>query len=249
MKIESTDLSVENLLKGNFFVIPRFQRPYSWEEDNIEDFWNDIAGANVPDYFIGSMVVYKLNKNILGVVDGQQRLTTIMIFLCAVRDAFAKLEEHDRAAGLQGFVERPNRDNRTIFVLKTESSFPFFQETILKFGESKLKERPGKEEEALANASEIFHGNVSKKLAAIDGDSTIKKSRKLKSKLAWLTKMRDAILELNIILITLDNENDAYLIFETLNTRGKDLALSDLVRNLFARLLKPIGDVDHAKIK
>ncbi len=80
MKIESTDLSVENLLKGSFFVIPRFQRPYSWEEDNIEDFWNDIAGTNVPDYFIGSMVVCKLKKNALGVVDGQQRLTTIMIF-------------------------------------------------------------------------------------------------------------------------------------------------------------------------
>ena len=61
--------------------------------------------------------------------------------------------------------------------------------------------------------------------------------------------MRDAILELNVILITLDNEDDAYLIFETLNTRGKDLALSDLVRNLFARNLRAKGDVDHAKLK
>ena len=249
MKIESTDLSVENLLKGSFFVIPRFQRPYSWEEDNIDDFWNDIAGTNVPEYFIGSMVVYKLSKNTLGVVDGQQRLTTIMILLCSLRDAFSQLEQHDKALGLQGFVERTNRDNRTIFVLQTESSFPFFQETILKYGESQLHDAPGKEEDALAKASDIFRKNISNKLNSIDGDSTIKKSKKLQSKLAWLTKLRDAILELNIILVTLDSENDAYLIFETLNTRGKDLALSDLVRNLFTRLLKPTGDVDHAKIK
>ncbi len=151
--------------------------------------------------------------------------------------------------GLQGFVERSNRDNETIYVLKTESSFPFLQETILKYGDSQLDEKPGKEEDALAKASAIFRKNISDKLNSIDGDSTIKSAKKLQSKLTWLTKLRDAILELNIILITLDNENDAYLIFETLNTRGKDLALSDLVRNLFARLLKPTGDVDHAKIK
>ena len=86
MKIESIDLSVEDMLNGNYFVIPRFQRPYSWEEDNITDFWNDVTGDDVSDYFIGSMVVYKIHKNTLGVVDGQQRLTTIIIFsLCIER--------------------------------------------------------------------------------------------------------------------------------------------------------------------
>ena len=59
-----------------------------------------------------------------------------------------------------------------------------------------------------------------------------------KEKSKWLTKTRDVILELNIILITLDNEDDAYLIFETLNTRGKDLELSDLVKNLFTSYSK-----------
>lgn len=53
----------------------------------------------------------------------------------------------------------------------------------------------------------------------------------------------------NLILVTLDNEDDAYLIFETLNTRGKDLALSDLIRNHFTKFIRPIKGVDQSKIK
>lgn len=249
MKIESTDLSVEKLLNGNYFVIPRFQRPYSWEEENITDFWNDVTGNVTSDYFIGSMVVYNVEKNTLGVVDGQQRLTTIMIFLCALRDAFFHLEEHDKANGLQGIIERRNRDNKDMFVLQTESSFPFLQETVLKFGDSELDFKPGKEEESLAKAQEIFSQNISEKLASIDNDPTLNNTEKFEEKLAWLTKTRDVVLELSIILVVLENEEDAYLIFETLNTRGKDLTLSDLVKNLFTRNLRAKGDVDHAKIQ
>ena len=63
------------------------------KKDNITEIWNDVIGDDVSDYFIGSMVVYKFNKNTLGVVDGQQRLTTIIIFLCALRDAFTEIGE------------------------------------------------------------------------------------------------------------------------------------------------------------
>ena len=249
MRIESTDLSVEAMLNGNYFVIPRFQRPYSWEEDNIIDFWTDVTGNDDSDYFIGSMVVYESKKNTLGVVDGQQRLTTIIIFLCALRDAFTEMGEQDKAEGCQGFIERKDRENKGKYVLQTESSFPFFQETILKHGDAELETSPGKEEEALAKARKIFFRNINNKLKTIDDDPTINVSEKSQRKIEWLTSTRDVILELNIILITLDNEDDAYLIFETLNTRGKDLALSDLVKNLFTRILKATGDVDHAKLK
>ena len=53
-----------------------------------------------------------------------------------------------------------------------------------------------------------------------------------------LLQLRESVLSLNVILITLDSEEDAYLIFETLNTRGKDLALADLVKNHLAKHLK-----------
>ena len=63
-----------------------------------------------------------------------------------------------------------------------------------------------------------------------------------------LTRIRDKILALKVIYIDLDNEDDAYLIFETLNTRGKDLTPSDLVKSHLTKLLKPTNkNVDHTK--
>ena len=89
MKIESRDRTVKDLLSSGYYVIPRFQRPYSWDIENISDFWADVA-ENQSEYFIGSMVVYQLLGR-LGVVDGQQRLTTIMILLASLRDTLGKV--------------------------------------------------------------------------------------------------------------------------------------------------------------
>ncbi len=72
MKIESRDADVESLLDSSYFHIPRFQRPYSWEDEHIYDFWEDVISNQSDDYFIGSMVVYKKTKQQYGVVDGQQ---------------------------------------------------------------------------------------------------------------------------------------------------------------------------------
>ena len=71
----------------------------------------------------------------------------------------------------------------------------------------------------------------------------------MKDAVLWLSKLRDTVFDLNVILVTLDTEDDAYLIFETLNTRGKDLALSDLLRNHFTKFIKPEAGVDQSKLK
>ena len=97
MKIESRDVSLDELLTANYFFIPRFQRPYSWDDENINDFWSDISDNIGTNYFIGSMVAYKKGDNTLGVVDGQQRLTTITILLCTIRDHFEAIGAKDKA--------------------------------------------------------------------------------------------------------------------------------------------------------
>jgi uncharacterized protein with ParB-like and HNH nuclease domain len=56
MKIESQDRTVEQLLKSHTFVIPRFQREYSWESEQINQFWSDITENVSESYFIGSLV-------------------------------------------------------------------------------------------------------------------------------------------------------------------------------------------------
>ncbi len=246
MKIESRDLSVDELFTANYFFIPRFQRPYSWEEDNIVQFWNDIIDVIGGDYFIGSMVVYRSDRNSLGVVDGQQRLTTITILLCTLRDVFSSLGDDDSAAGLQQYIERRTRENKNKYVLETETSFPYLQEHILKFGEPELDCMAGDEERAIERANNVFNERIAQDLKGIVASD---EQEVLELRKNWLRKLRDTVLDLKIILITLDSEEDAYLIFETLNTRGKDLSLSDLLKNLFTKSIKEKGDVDHAKLK
>src|SRR5438309_934680 len=58
MKITCLDKQVGQFLKESFYRIPRFQRPYSWDRTNIEEFWNDAVVENEAQYFIGSFVVY-----------------------------------------------------------------------------------------------------------------------------------------------------------------------------------------------
>ena len=249
MKIESQDKRIDQLLKGNTFVIPRFQRAYSWEPDHISEFWNDIVENLSESYFIGSMVVYTVDRSALAVVDGQQRLTTVTILLCAIREGFKKLGQDDLANGLQAYIEQKNRENRTVYVLQTETSFPFLQEKILKNGPAEAPFDIGREEEAIQKAFTIFGEQISANLEEFLGNKEQSKEDNIGDAIAWLSKVRDTVFDLNVILVTLDNEDDAYLIFETLNTRGKDLALADLLRNHFAKYIKPEAGVDQSKLK
>src|SRR3972149_1546655 len=108
MKIESTDQDIRNLLSSGYYHIPRFQRPYSWTRENIQEFWDDIFRDNPSDYFIGSMVVFKEGNQRYGVVDGQQRLTTITILLAALRNILKYQGFQDLAGGIHGLIERRN---------------------------------------------------------------------------------------------------------------------------------------------
>lgn len=241
MKITSLDKTIGEALTLGYYRIPRFQRPFSWEKDQVEEFWEDTIADNETDYFIGSMLVYEENKNKkwLGVVDGQQRLTTITLILCALRNAFSAEGLTDQAEGIQALIERKNIDNKPEYVLQPETSYPYFQEHIQKFGQPDTELEADSEEILLKRAFEIVFGNVRDVVTSIKNDSTIRKdlkSGKIKDK---LIQIRDKILGLNVIYITLDNEDDAYIAFETLNTRGRDLTIADLLKNHLLKLIKP----------
>jgi hypothetical protein len=250
MKIESTDLDVRNLLSAGYYRIPRFQRPYSWTRENIQDFWDDVVKDEPENYFIGSMVTFKEGSQNYGVVDGQQRLTTITIVLAVLRNRLSKLGFADLAQGIQNQIERKNINNKPEYVLSTESSYPFFQDHILKFGEPELDVQEMREETTLRAAFDFLNTLVGSVVEAIQLDQGLKEDEKPNRIRDRLVKIRDSVLDLKVILVKLDNEDDAYIIFETLNTRGKDLSLADLVKNHVTKHLKTkSASVDQPKIK
>ena len=144
------------VMSSGYYRIPRFQRPYSWTRENIQDFWDDVVKEEPESYFIGSMVTFKSGSQRYGVVDGQQRLTTITILLAVLRNRLNKLGFVDLAKGIQNQIERKNIDNKPEYILTTESSYPFFQEYILKFGEPELEVQEMREEANLRSAFDLL---------------------------------------------------------------------------------------------
>lgn len=250
MKIESADQDIRTLLSSAYYRIPRFQRPYSWDRENVQEFWDDIVRDSPPDYFIGSMVVYRDGNQCFGVVDGQQRLTTITILLCVLRDALNDLGFGDLAEGIHGLVERRNIDNEPEFILATESSYPFFQDRIQKWGEPDVPVTPLQEEQNLQRAFDQLNLLVNGVVKSVQKDPGLTEDATQATLKKRLVGIRDALLDLKLITVRLEDEDDAYIIFETLNTRGKDLSLTDLVKNhLTKHLRSKSASVDQAKVK
>ena len=250
MNIKPYDTRIQKLFQSAFFRIPRFQRPYSWDRGNIEDFWSDIVDSGKSNHFIGSMVFYTQgNDQELFIVDGQQRLTTITVFLAAIRDALAEWGENDLANGIQNFLERPDISSQNRFVLKTETSAPYFQDFIQKHGKPELELDPSDEEKGLSVAYNFIKQNLDTLIGEIEANesSLVRRKKKIRERLATI---RDSVLSLDVIVVQLDNEQDAHNVFETLNVRGRDLEPKDLIKNLIMKLLPAKSvDLDHAKIR
>lgn len=107
-KLNVDQKTIFNLLseKKADFLIPDYQRPYAWREDQCQTLWDDIFSFSFPDndfeafnddeeYFLGSIVTFKNEKSISEVIDGQQRLTTLMLILRAFYDKFANMQDRN----------------------------------------------------------------------------------------------------------------------------------------------------------
>jgi uncharacterized protein with ParB-like and HNH nuclease domain len=253
MKIEADDKEVQDIFSLGYFKIPRFQRPYSWGIDEVESFWDDIISEKSDNYFIGSMVAYQTQKPYFGIVDGQQRLTTITLLLSVIRNGFLKLGEENLAKGVHKYVEKANIDNEDEFILNSETSFPYLQDHIQSYNGFNLDCEAGVEEQKLEKAFDILTKKVSYHIPELDNSEEVQPSlftNHSSEAINELKALRNKILSLKLVFIQLDNEDDAYLIFETLNARGRDLTTSDLVKNLVLKKLKnKSSTLDQSKEK
>lgn len=246
LKFEAKDKRVVDVLfsKYNKFRIPRYQRPYAWKEDEISEFWNDLIGSEDP-YFIGSLI---FNNEPLGetgyidIIDGQQRLLTITIFSAVLRDNAKGIDiEVSNRYHRQDIAVEDRRGNESFRILPGDSTQKYFQKYIQEKNNNIIESDPNTKEELIIKKNyQYLYKKVSNELDKFDSNE---------KKLEFLDKLRDKVSGLIVIHIQIENEEEAYEIFETTNARGVDLSVSDLLKNLIFQKIPAKRDRDLAKDK
>lgn len=226
MKIEAKDAKVKNIFSRKTYTIPDYQREYSWTiNEEISLFWDDFEyylDKLEDNFFIGPLVLEgeSINADVFNVIDGQQRLVTLAILMSVIRDSFKNLGEKELASGLQQYLIYRDERSKEKVTLINEPPHPFFQKRILN---SDNTSKPKKEDEKLINAARDFFENKI--------NLRINNKKTDKEKIGELEKIRDSLFNIDTVLIVSNDEADAYTIFETINTRGKNLLSLDLVKN------------------
>lgn len=240
MPIKSATKTIQKCFQQCLYVIPTFQRDYSWEKGQLEEYWNDVVNAN-GDFFFGSTVTWVSEKRDLfndtfSVIDGQQRLTTSAIALSVVRDAFYSLAEKAKESASDFFNAADQQALKTQRYLIIEDDdgheFPvinrkeeIFYSKIQKPNSIPSKIKPTQSARRIAESRRLLESWVMNEIKDLSIEQAIEK----------LKLMRNSILKAKLIQVEMSSEEDSFLVFETLNTRGADLRLADLTKNLLVR--------------
>jgi Protein of unknown function DUF262/Protein of unknown function (DUF1524) len=201
-------------------LIPLFQRPYSWKKSNWETLWDDMMVQYDLDdkstHFMGAIVSVPARSVPVGVskyliIDGQQRLTTVSLLLCALRDTVDK-NTADRIHEVY-LINRFREPEDTLKFVPTQADRDRYRAIV-------LDRQVPHDESLMAQAYNFFKRQL---ISGIDnnGDQGVDPAR-------VLTTIEHA---LQVVMINLGDEDDPYLIFESLNFKGEPLTQADLVRN------------------
>ncbi len=225
---------------GRIYRVPPYQRDYSWEVDQWEDLWNDVLDMKADPgerHYMGALVVEGKSDREFGIIDGQQRLATLSIIALAV---LAHLNELARA----GKEPEENRE-RSVELRKRfigdkdpasliESSKLFLNENDDGFYQDYLVQlRTPNNPRGLSRSNSQLWKCFRFYVDAISREPGLAESGQELAHLLSETIAR----QLLFILITVDDELNAYTVFETLNARGLELSATDLLKNyLFSRV-------------
>lgn len=225
-------------LASNFLTVPRYQRAYSWEDDNVGDFLTDINTSfnnGAAEYFMGSVVIQGADQK-YEVVDGQQRLTTATILVAAVRDYLSEKGQAAIAEGLERqFLLTKDTWQQQIKPRMVLSDYDnaFFVSSILETKAVSVAKPTRESHERILRAKAASRAFISGFVAQTAN---------------WLERLQRLIefLEhkVRVIMVMVPSQANAYVIFETLNDRGRDLSASDLLKNyLFGKAGNQLDEV------
>ncbi len=243
-KFKAQEKLVGEILFGSFykFRIPRYQRPYAWSNDQISDFWNDLISED-NFFFIGTFIFNNepLSKTgYIDIIDGQQRILSITIFIAVLRDILDKIDSESAKRYHRQDIAIEDRDgNESFRILCGDSTQDYFKKHIQQVGGDILNSSPKVKEHSLIKINYEF---LYKKV-----NDELRKYEHKKDKISYLNKLRNKVYGLQAIHIQIESEDEAYEIFETTNARGIDLTIADLLKNLIFQSIKSDGNKDIAK--
>lgn len=250
----STPTFGELFTNGRSFAVPRFQRNYQWDEDQWEELWQDLLAASQQGnaHYMGAIVLKTHDsRKHFEVIDGQQRLVTLTLLVLAAVHCFEDwaTRGYDSAANRERanlYRDRFLRAKDAASLLETSRlelnrhDGDFFRSTLLQGRAPVAPARLRLSERLMWRAFNYFVDRLQTQFASAPQPDA-----------AGLSHLLDAASDrLLFIQILVSDEMDAYTVFETLNARGTQLTVTDLLKNyLFSRFGQDENAIGLAEIQ
>jgi hypothetical protein len=216
------------------FVVPLYQRPYSWTTEEIDQLWEDITGDLSLQHFMGSIVLNNEDPKRPEVIDGQQRLTTLLIILALLRDRYHALGSEFASRPHDFLVaDKYTKSPTDQYKLRLgEANWEVFRDFVLRRPEEEGR-RTWADKAQLSRRVQTLNSNLFENakrldellddaLAGVPEGEVIGRLEELERKITE---------RLTFVLIRVGSVDDAFLLFETLNDRGLQLSAADLVKS------------------
>lgn len=242
--LNSTLLKLGSFLGNGKLYIPEYQRGYSWEETQLDDFWIDLVQIyeeNTRDeHFLGQVVIHKNKEDGKRyIIDGQQRISTAIILLDILRTKFKEIADsknnndaNDDAEDINTrYIGRVSETKKEQYLSMGGVDKEFFIKYIqargpINYNDKKFeKKRLKPSNYNIFYASKFFEDKISKFI-----------TKKTPNEYIELNKLYQCLINQFILMtVETDDINEAYIIFESLNARGKALETADLLKNHILR--------------
>ena len=228
--------------KKSDFLIPDYQRPYAWGEDECQTLWDDLFAFSFPDedkdkfnkddeYYLGPIVTFRNDKEKLEIIDGQQRLTTLMLLLRAFYEKFQYAKDSNTVT---------TRNNIAKCIWKTDE----FETPDM--NELKIDSEVVSDEDKEQFLEILRTGNAPnnyKSRYALNYRFFQNKIDEFVTKYPMFVSYFPTRILNNCILLPIeaDNQNTALRIFSTLNDRGMPLSDADIFKAQFYKFYSKLG--------
>lgn len=247
-------LCLQELFNNRVFQVPDYQRGYAWEQQQVAEFWDDLqllSSSSDRHHYTGTIVLFQqagaatktddegTDYDVIDVVDGQQRLTTIVLLLNEISRALSVFEDSSSLAqGIRkNYIERASLDGQPLYKLSlNKDTDDFFKSGV-------LPETPGVAAPPITSAQRLL--DAKNQMA----DYLDKAGKDAGDPEQWLRGLqRRVTTRLHFNLYEVEHTAEVGVIFEVMNNRGKSLTNFEKVKNYLLYAASTIDvEMDHTK--